>query len=432
MVRVSGRLTDREVRQVKPDRDGKRTLVLPDGNGLRLTITPGGRKYWQYRTAVGGKESSAQIGEYPTMGVEVARKRASELREFGRQGRNPIAEHKVAKLRNRIQANTTFEAIASELLAGKQKNVSKAHYEKVSGALRANIYPILGSIPIHEISPPILAEALRPLERRGALDYLAGVRRWVGEVFEYAKAHGHYIGDNPAHALRKNVFKKHEGGRMAALPWSEIGNFWQSVASVTAEEPTRCAVQLLVLTACRPSEIREAKWSEFDSGGARWEIPAERMKKRQMHAVPLSRQALSVLEKLRLLTGDGEFLFPSRAGSKHPCMSDMTMNYVIKRATTFPAHPHGFRSVFSTHASESLIWSDKVKEAALAHRRGGKIEGTYDRATFYQERVKLMQWYADEIDAAVMGAEVIPIPQTTESDGARVVDARLVNGGGVI
>lgn len=401
MSRVSSRLTNVEVRQAKRDPEGKRTLVLPDGNGLRLTITPGGRKFWQYRTAVGGKESSAQIGEYPAMGLEDARKRASELRELGRAGRNPIAEHKVAKLRNRIKANTTFEAIAVELLEGKKKNVSEAHFDKVNGALKANIFPLLGSLPIQEITPPILAEALRPLERRGALNYLAGVRRWTGEVFEYAKAHGHFVGDNPAHALRKNVFKKHEGGQMAALPWSEIGNFWQALSAVDAEEPTRCAVQLMVLSACRPREIREARWSEFDIDRARWEIPAERMKKRQMHAVPLSQQALSVLEKLRVRTGGGEYLFPSRAGSKYPYISDMTMNYLVKRATKFPAHPHGFRSVFSTHVSESLIWDDKVKEASLAHRRGGKIEGTYDRATFYQERSKMLQWYADEIDAAV-------------------------------
>jgi integrase len=409
MARVSSRLTDLALRQAKPDPEGKKTLVLPDGNGLRLTITPGGRKFWQYRTAVGGTERTAQIGEYPSMTLDAARQRTAELMDFGRQGRNPVAEHKANKLRNRIKAITTFEAVATELLVGKKQNVSAAHYKKVSGALKANLYPVIGSLPIQEITPPMLREALRGLEKRGALDYLAGIRRWAGEVFDYAKAHGHYLGDNPAHALRKNVFKKHEGGHMKALAWADVGAFAKGLDSLNAERPTACAVQLLLLTACRPSEVREAKWSEFDFDRARWEIPAERMKKREMHAVPLSRQAMAVLEELKKITGEGEYLFPSRGGSKQPCISDMTLLYAVKRAAGKEVHAHGLRATFSTHVSESLKWDDKVKEAALAHRKAGKTEASYDRATHYVERMKLMQWYADEIDAAVKGADVIPI-----------------------
>ena len=412
--RTANRLNSSQVKNAKPDPAGLKTLVKPDGYGLRLTITPAGRKYWQFRSAIGGVERTAQIGEYPTMSLELARKRAAELREVGRQGRNPITEHKVAKLRNKVMSDNTFEAIALELLVGKKKNISDTHYQKVSGALRANLYPVVGSLPIQEITPAILAEALRGLEKRGALDYLAGVRRWAGEVFDYAKAHGHFVGDNPAHALRRNVFQKHEGGHMAALPWAAMGEFWRSLDSVEAKGPAIYAIKLMVLTACRPSEVREARWAEFDDDLARWDIPSERMKKRLAHAVPLSRQALSILEFLRQITGDGEYLFPSRGGSKTPCMSDMTMNGAIKRATLVPAHPHGFRATFSTHVSESLEWDDKVKEAALAHRRGGKIEGTYDRATFYPERSKLMQWWADEIDVAANGASVIQLRSATK------------------
>ena len=407
--RTANRLNSLQVKNAKPDPGGLKTLVLPDGYGLRLTITPAGRKYWQFRSAIGGIERTAQIGEYSAMSLELARKRAAELREVGRHGRNPINEHKAEKLRNRVMSATTFEAIALELMTGKKKNISDTHYLKVSGALKANLYPIIGSLPIQEITPAMLAEALRGLEKRGALDYLAGVRRWAGEVFDFAKAHGHFVGDNPAHALRRNVFQKHEGGHMSALPWASMGEFWRSLDGVEAKGATIYAVKLMVLTACRPSEVREARWAEFNLDLARWEIPPERMKKRLEHAVPLSRQARAVLESLRQITGDGECLFPSRGGSKSPCMSDMTMNAAIKRATSVPAHPHGFRATFSTHVSESLKWDDKVKEAALAHRRGGKIEGTYDRATFYAERAKLLQWWADEIDAAVKGADVIPL-----------------------
>lgn len=413
MTRTANRLTDLAIRQAKPYPDGAKTKVLPDGYGLRLTVTPAGRKFWQYRTAVGGVERTAQIGEYPAMSLEAARQKAAELRELGRQGRNPVAEHQAAKLRNRISAETTFESVALELLAGKKKSVSEAHYNKVSGALKANLYPTLGPLPIQEISPPMLREALRKLENRGALDYLAGVRRWAGEVFDYAKAHGYFIGDNPAHALRKNVFQKHKGGHMKALAWADVGEFARNLGTLAAEGATYYAVHLLLLTACRPSEVREARWAEFDLDRARWEIPGDRMKKGEMHAVPLSRQALAVLQELRDLTGDGEYLFPSRAGSKSPCLSDMALLYAVKRAAGKDVHAHGLRATFSTHVSESLKWDDKVKEAALAHRKASKTEASYDRATHYAERTKLMQWWADEIDAAVKGAEVIPITSKT-------------------
>jgi hypothetical protein len=174
MARAANKLTDLAIRQAKPYPDGQKTRVLPDGYGLRLTVTPGGRKFWQYRTAVGGVERTAQIGEYPAMSLDAARQKAAELRELGRKGRNPVAEHQAAKLRNRISAETTFEAVANELLAGKKKSVSESHYVKISGALKANLYPTLGPLPIQEISPPMLREALRKLENRGALDYLAG------------------------------------------------------------------------------------------------------------------------------------------------------------------------------------------------------------------------------------------------------------------
>ena len=413
MARASSRLTNMEVRQKKPDPQGKKTLVFPDGHGLRLTITPAGRKYWQFRTAVGGTERTAQIGEFPSMTLDGARQRAAELRDFGRQGRNPVAEHKANKLRNRIKANTTFEAVATDLLAGKKKNVSAAHYEKVSGALKANLYPLLGSLPIQEITAPMLREALRGLENRGALDYLAGIRRWAGEVFDYAKAHGYFAGDNPAHALRKNVFKKHEGGHMKALAWGDVGAFVKALDTLNAEAPTICAIRLLLLTASRPSEVCEARWAEFDFDRARWEIPAERMKKREIHAVSLCRQAIAALNELKQITGQDEYLFPSRGGSKHPFISDATLLAAVKRAAGKNVHSHGLRATFSTHVSESLKWDDKVKEAALAHRKAGKTEASYDRATHYLERVKLMQWYADEIDSAVKGADVIPISGKT-------------------
>ena len=408
MARLAFRLNDLEVRQAKPDPDGKKRLVLPDGHGLRMVVTPSGQKYWQFKTAAGGKESTVQLGTYPAMGLEAARSEAGRMRDLVREGRSPATEKRLLKIRNMTETVTTFEGIANELLEGKKKNVSPAYYKKINGAIKANLYPILGPLPIQSIDAPILRAALRKIEERGSLEMLGNVRRWAGEVFDLAKANGQFKGENPASALLRNVFKKHSGERMRALDWNEIPDFMQGLASMTAEPATVLAIRLILLTACRPGEVRGAKWAEFDIDGARWEIPAERMKMRQMHAVPLSRQVLALLDDLRKLAGHSEYLFPARVGATAKHITDMTVLKAVKRAAGRDVHAHGLRAVFSTHVGDSLKWPDAVKEAALAHYKGG-VEGKYDRATHYKERIKLMQWYADEIDAAVKGAEIIPI-----------------------
>ena len=408
MARQIQRLTDMECRQAKPSTEGKR-LVLPDGGGLRLAITPAGKKFWQFLTYAGGKPTTAQLGEYPVMTLESARRRAEDLRAESRAGRNPVTTHKAAKLENKVQAVNTFQTLAEELLAIKKTDgISVSHYNKIDAGFGANLYPSIGSLPIQSITSAMLVEALRPMELRGALEYLTGIRRWAGEVFDYAKAHGKFNGDNPAHALRKNIFKKHKGRKMPALPWAEVGNFLRGLDADTGVASTVTATRLLILTAVRPNELLAAKWVEFDLDRARWEVPPERMKKRFPHAVPLSMQAVEQLRMLRLIS-HGEYLFPRRVGSKHVTLPKETIRALIKRVTKVAATAHGFRSTFSTHVSESLKWDDKIKEAALAHNRGGKIEGTYDRATFYHERAKLMQWYADELDAAKRGATVIAL-----------------------
>lgn len=414
MARQAYRLTDLEIRQAKPDPEGVKRLVLPDGYGLRMVVTPSGQKYWQFKTAAGGKESTVQLGIYPAMGLDAARSEAERMRELVRLGRSPATEKRLSKLRNRAATATTFEGVANELLEAKRKNVSPAYYKKISGALRANLYPMLGPLPVSSIDAPILRAALLRIEERGSLEMLGNVRRWAGEVFDLAKANGRFKGENPASALLRNVFKKHSGERMRALEWIEIPDFVKALERMKGEAATAIAIRLILLTACRPGEVRGAEWAEFDIDEARWEIPAGRMKKRQVHAVPLSRQVLALLDDLRKLTGHSEYLFPARVGATAKHITDMTVLKAVKRAAARDVHAHGLRAVFSTHVGDSLKWPDAVKEAALANYKGG-VEGKYDRATHYKERAKLMQWYADEIDAAVKGADVIPIKGKSKS-----------------
>jgi integrase len=405
MPRIARRLNDLAVRRAKAD-PTKNTIML-DGDGLRLVVTPSGGKFFEFKSAAGGTERTVRLGRYPDLGLEAARHEAARLRGMAKDGLNPVAERQLERIRNRIKSGTTFEAVSEELLTAKAKNVSPSYLKRATSAIKANLYPMLGSLPIQSIDAPVLREALLRIERRGSLDMLTDVRRLASEIFSYAKAQGQYQGDNPADALLKNVFKKHEGENMRALPWSEVGTFWKALDTVSATAETIICIKLIVLTASRPGEVRGARWSEFDMENARWNIPGERMKMKRGHSVPLSKQALVLLEQLKPLTGHSEYCFPSRVGSKSPIVSDMGVLKTIKKIAG-DIHAHGFRSMFSTHAAESGKWPDSVKEAALAHSKRG-IEGIYDRATHYPERVKMLQWYADQIDTAVNGAEVIPM-----------------------
>ena len=412
MPRTANRLNDMAVKRAKPDPEGRKSVILPDGLGLRLVVTAAGRKHFEFKTATGGTERTVRLGQYPAMSIEAARTEAGRLRQLAKDGQNPVQVKKVERIRNRVRSATTFQAVAEELLAGKKKNVSTVYFKKISGGIRANLLPLLGPLPIQDIDAPILREALRRIEARGALEMLGNVRRWAGEVFDLAKANGQFSGDNPAQALLKNVFKKHESENMRALAWVDVPGFMKGLDAMEAAPSTVFAIKLLILTGCRPGEVRGARWEEFDFERARWTIPAARMKMGNAHSVPLSRQAMTVLDGLKSLTCEREYLFPSRPGSKVKVISDMAVLKAVKRAAGKDIHAHGFRALFSTHVAESGKWSDNVKEAALAHGKRG-IEGVYDRATHYSERTKLMQWWADEIDAAVKGADVIPISGKT-------------------
>lgn len=404
MAQARARLSAVEVRQAKPDPTGK-TRILPDGGGLRLLIHPNGAKYWQFRTSRGGKETILQLGHFPEIDLATARDLAEDMRKKSKAGLNLTTERKLERLNRDAEAAVTFRAVAEELLSVKKKNgISDSYYNKIEGAFEANIYPSLGDIPIARIEPALLKSELRPIEARGSLDMLRFVLQITGEVFDLAKADGRFKGDNPALALRKNVFARHKKSNMKALPWNEMTGFLHRLDGFHGEFTTACCIRLLLWTATRPGEARKAQWSEINFDKACWNIPAERMKLRREHKIPLPRQAITMLKTLQSVTGHKDHLFPAQRGSKAEAVSDMAILKAIRRTVGHDeVDAHGFRAVFRTHAGESLRWPEPVLEAALAHGKKNAVVGAYDRATHYQERKKLMQWYADELDALLKG-----------------------------
>lgn len=404
MAQVKSRLTAVEVRQAKPAETGK-ARILPDGGGLRLVVKPTGSKYWQFRFTRDGRESSVQLGSYPDVDLATARDLANEERRKVKSGADPVLERKLDKLGKAAEAAVTFKAVAEELLSIKKRNgISASYYNKIEGALKANLYPCLGEVPIGRIEPALLKNELKPIEARGSLDMLRFILQIAGEVFDLAKADGRFKGDNPAQALRKNVFAKHKKGQMKALPWDEMPGFLHRLDGFHGEFATGCCIRLILWAATRPGEARDARWSEFDLNKACWTIPADRMKLRQEHRIPLPMQAVTMLKELKLLTGSKEYLFPSKRGSKATTISDIAILKAIRRTVGHEeVDAHGFRAVFRTHSGESLLWNEAVLEAALAHGKKNAVVGAYDRAMHYEERKKLMQWYADELDRVKKG-----------------------------
>ena len=399
------RLTDMEVRQAKPDPSGK-IKVLSDGGNLRLRVGPGTTKHWQYRVhrGKGQPETTVGLGPYPLITLSEARDKATKLRKMAFEGVDLGVEIKLQTLTQDAVYATTFETVAEELLAVKKNDISKSYHNKIEGALKANLYPKIGSLPIAKLEPLHLKSALQPVAARGSYDMIRFLLQVSAEVFDFAKVDGRFKGDNPAHALRKNVFPKHKREHMKALPWQEMPGFLHRLDGFYGEFTTACCIRLMLWTASRPGEARKAKWSEFDLAEGRWIVPAERMKMRQPHHVPLPKQAIAVLKELEAITGSTGFLFPAQRGSKATSVSDMAILKAIRRTVGHSdVDAHGFRAVFRTYAAESLKWPDQVLEAALAHGKKSSVIGAYDRATYYDERKKLMQWYADQLEAIKQG-----------------------------
>lgn len=399
------KLTDMEVRKAKPDAGGK-AKFLSDGGSLRLKVGPGNSKQWQFKVAKTKTrpETTIGLGSYPAVTLLDARTKAAAFRKMAAEGLDLAIEHRLQKAAKEAAYAITFETVAEELLEVKKKDISSSYYKKIEGALKANIYPKIGNLPIARIEPVHLKSALQPVAARGSYDMIRFLLQVSAEVFDYAKVDGRFRGDNPAHALRKNVFPKHKREHMKALPWEEMSGFLHRLDGFYGEFATACCIRLMLWSATRPGEARKAKWSEFDLAEGRWVIPAERMKMKQPHHVPLPKQAIAMLRELEEITGSTGFLFPSKRGSKADSISDVALLKAIRRTVGHDdVDAHGFRAVFRTYAAESLKWPEQVLEAALAHGKKSSVIGAYDRATYYNERKKLMQWYADRLQAIQHG-----------------------------
>ncbi|MDR6235332.1 integrase [Pseudomonas psychrotolerans] len=385
-------LSDTVLASIEP---GTREYRELDGNGLYLRVKPDGQKSWQLRYKnQQGKWTWMGLGGYPQVSGSLARKKAAELRRDISNGEDPVANKKARQAAEREAATNTFEILAREWIAIRTPGWEPGTARRNVGALELHVFPVFGSRPYAEITPKEWMDFLQTLERKGIIEQMGRVRRACKEIYDLARVTGRAI-HNPLEGLSR-FLQTRPAENYPHVSAKELPDLLRAIRAYPHALDVRLGLRLLMLTGVRPSELREAPWSEFDLPNALWSIPAARMKKRRDHLVPLSTQALEALEELRVLNGHYPLLFPGRSDRKKP-RSNMTFNMALRRMGYEGRQTaHGFRHIASTTLRENNFPREHV-EAQLAHVEGG-VSGVYNKAIYLEQRRAMMQWYADHLE----------------------------------
>ncbi|WP_083967235.1 integrase arm-type DNA-binding domain-containing protein, partial [Methylosinus sp. R-45379] len=366
--------------------------------GLHLLVNPNGSRLWRLKYRVGGKEKLLSIGRYPEVSIKMAREARDNARGLLAAGVDPSQAKQDAK-RTAVEAvRDTFATIADEYVAKlTREGRAPATLGKVEWLLGL-AKGALGERPIREIAAAEVLTVLRQNEARGVHETANRLRSTIGAVFRYAIASARAEND-PTGALKGALTRPVVTARPAITEKKALGGLLRAVDGFDGQSTTRDALVLLAILAPRPGELRMARWAEFDLEGAVWTIPAERMKMRREHRVPLPRQALAILRRLHGLTGGGELVLPSVRSASRP-ISENTLNAALRRMgyASDEVTSHGFRATFSTIANESGKWKPDAIERALAHVENNDVRRAYHRAEYWEERVAMAQWWADLLD----------------------------------
>ncbi|EGY5232249.1 tyrosine-type recombinase/integrase [Salmonella enterica] len=401
MAKIAKKLTDTEVKSTKP---ADKEINLFDGDGLILRIAPlskGGKKNWYFRYAVpvSKKRTKMSLGTYPHLTLARARALRDEYLSLLANGIDPQVHNndKANALKNATEH--TLQAVARKWLDEKVKTsgISQDHAEDIWRSLERNIFPGLGNVPINEIRPKLLKQHLDPIEQRGVLETLRRIISRLNEIFRYA-ATEELIEFNPADNLGQR-FSKPKKQNMPALPPSELPRFLVALNNASIRLETRLLIEWQLLTWVRPGEAVRTRWSDIDIETGMWNIPSDFMKMKKPHKVPLSKEALRVLDSMKAISGHREWVFPSiKAPLNH--MHEQTANAaIIRMGFGGELVAHGMRSIARTAAEESGKFRTDVLEAALAHTKKDEIIAAYNRAEYLREREILMQWWSDYVIA---------------------------------
>lgn len=389
-------LTDLALRNAKPK---EKAYKLFDGGGLHLVVNPNGSRLWRLAYRFAGKPKQLAFGPYPTVSLADARQKREDAKKLLLDGRDPSAARKLDKINAAISEGNTFENLAAEYMARlAARESAPATIAKVKWLLEGLAGPALGKRPIAEITPVEILALLQQVERSGRRESARRLRSTIGSVFRFAIATLRAQSD-PTSALRDALERPKVKHRAALTDPKQLGGLLRAIDEYDGWPTLRSALLFTALTFARPGEVRGARWSEIDFDKAVWSIPETRMKMRRPHAVPLSQQAVAVLNEIRPLTGAADLIFPSIRSNKK-LLSENAMNSALRRMgfTQEEMTSHGFRAAASSILNERGHSPDVI-EAALGHLDQNEVRRAYNRATYWPERVALMQVWADMLDA---------------------------------
>lgn len=395
--------------QIKNSKPAKKPTRLYDEKGLYLLISPNGGKGWRFKYRFEGKEKLLSLGVYPETDLKTAREKRDEARKLLSNGVDPSAARKAHKAATRAATTNGFEVVAREWFAKFSQSWVESHSEKIIRRLEREVFPFLGHRPVSEINAVELLSVIRRIEERGTIETAHRTLQSCGQVFRYAIATGR--ADRDPTADLRGALTPVKGRNFAAITDpKKIGELMRSIEGYQGSFIVKEALRLAPLLFVRPGELRKAEWSEIDLEKAEWNIPADKMKTRQAHLVPLSRQAIEILRELFPLTGRGKYLFPC-ARSIHRPMSNNAilaalrgMGYAKEEMTG-----HGFRAMARTLLDEELKFRPEVIEQQLAHNVKDPLGRAYNRTQHLEERREMMQRWADYLGQLKRGGEVIAL-----------------------
>lgn len=401
-------LSNTAIRNAKPK---DKAYKLTDGRGLFLLINPRGGKGWRFKYRFDGKEKQLSFGIFPEISLSDARKCREDARELVAKGVDPSAARKAAKAAKAESNANSFEVIAREWI-GQQKNKwTPANTKVVTRQLENNIFPWIGKSPIADIKAPELLKVLRRMEERGVLDSAHRARTIAGQVFRYAIATGRAERDVAAD-LRGALAHPKKKHLPAITDPKKVAELLRAIDALEGSLVVKCALRLAPLVFVRPGELRKSEWSEIDLDAGEWNIPAEKMKMKQTHLVPLSTQAVAILRELQPLTSGSSYVFPGARSAARP-LSDMALSAALRRLGYEQGEmtPHGFRAMARTILDEVLQIRPDFIEHQLAHAVRDANGRAYNRTSHLAERKKMMQTWADYLDGLKVGAKVISLRQ---------------------
>jgi integrase len=398
-------ITDTEIKRAKPE---QKPYSMSDSGGLHLVISPAGGKLWRWKYRFEGKEKLMALGKYPQVPLAMARERHSEGRRLLATGVDPMAQRKAVKTAERVASENSFASVAAQWFEHWQDGKSPRHVDSVKRRMAADILPCLGARPIAEIEAPEIVALAKAIEKRGARDIAKRALETAGQVFRYAIAHG-LAERNPATAIRpRDILKATRKVNYARIDAKELPKLLKQIEIYQGRQLTRLAMKLMALTFVRTSELIGARWAEFDLDSGRWNIPAERMKMRTPHIVPLVQQSLEVLEMLRQLTGSNDLVFPGDRNLSKPMSNNTILKALERMGYKGAMTGHGFRGLASTILHEQGYQHEHI-ELQLAHAPRNAVSAAYNHALHLEARAKMMRDWANFLELTQRSVKVLPI-----------------------